>query len=188
MHQRRQIRERVIELLRDGIPVLGSDPAQTMKLDVGGRIYASRPEPVFDTEYPMSLVYFASESIREVSKARDTIFRQVEINVDLVHTLREKLDDALDRLAWQAEIILLADHTLGIDWVNWCELTSVTPYQQNVDGEQSRGVTRNTYTVDYWTEAHMPGTLDEFLSFGKSIVAQVGDGAESEIDQTIRES
>lgn len=188
MHQRKHIRTRIVELLTTGLPVLGTDPQQYMALDVGGRVYDSRPEPIFETEYPCALVYFVSETIREISAARDIIYRQMDVNVDLVHMLREHIDDELDRLAWQSEIILLADHTLGLDFVNWIELRTVLPYHPDVDGEQRRGVTRLSYAVDYWTEVHMPGTLNEFLEFGKEIVAQIGDGATSEIDQTIRSS
>lgn len=186
MHQRKLIRKRMVSMLKDGIPIEGTDPVQYMKLDVGGRVYAQRPEPVFETEYPMGLVYFASETVREVSAARDIIRRTVDVNVDLVETLRTGIEDELDRLAWQTEIILLSDHTMSLDFVNWIELSTVIPYQDNVDGEHPRGVTRLTFAVDYWTEAYMPGTLNEFLSFGKEITAQVGDGATVEIDQTIR--
>lgn len=188
MHYRRTIRERVVDLLKTGLPVLGTDPQQYMALDVDQRVYASRPDPIFDSEYPLALVYFASEVIREISSARDVIFRLMELNVDLVHMVRADIDDELDRLAWQSEVILLADHTMALDQVNWIELRNVLPYQQDVDGEQRRAVTRLTFAIDYWTEMHMPGTLNEFLSFGKDIIAQIGDGAESEIDQTIRES
>jgi len=186
MHKRRYIRDRVVKLLKTGIPILGTDPLQYMKLDVGGRVYAQRPEPLFDTEYPIALVYFASETIRDISSARDKMDRTVDMNVDLVQMMREGIDDELDRLAWQSEIILLADHTLGLDEVNWIELRTVIPYQDNVDGEHPRGITRLTFAVDYWTEMYMPGTLNEFLSFGKEITAQIGDGATAEIDQTIR--
>jgi hypothetical protein len=188
MHYRKTIRDRVVDLLKTGLPVLGTDPQQYMALDVNQRVFPSRPDPIFDSEYPLALVYFQSENVREMTTARDVIYRVLELNVDLVHMVRDDIDDELDRLAWQTEVILLADHTMALDQVNWIELRTSLPYQQDVDGEQRRAVTRLTFAVDFWTEMHMPGTLNEFLSFGKDIIAQIGDGAESEIDQTIRES
>jgi hypothetical protein len=188
MHHRRYIRDRIVELLKTGLPVIGSDPQEYMALDVNQRVFSNRTEALFDSEVPCAAVYYTADAVREISTARDVIYRQLEIQVDLIHELRDGIDDALDRLAWQTEIILLGDHTLGIDYVNWIELRTTIPYQPDTEGEQRRGVARLTFLVDYWTEVHMPGTLNEFLSFGKSIVAQVGDGAESEIDQTIRES
>lgn len=187
MHERKFIRDRAVDLLKTGIPVIGSDPQEYMALDVAGRVFPNRPEAVFESEIPCALVYFVGEAVREVSAARDVIYRQLEINVDLAHELRAGIDDELDRLAWQTEIIMLADATMGLDYVNWIELRNTLPYQPNTDGEQRRGITRLTFAVDYWTEVYVPGTLGAFLSFGKEVVAQIGDGAVSEIDQTIRE-
>jgi hypothetical protein len=187
-HERRKIRDAVVAFLKNGIPLIGSSPTQYLKLDVGGRVYASRPEPIFPTEYPCALVYFVNEPVREINASRDTIDRTMAVNVDLCHLLRADLDDELDRLAWQAEIILLADHTLGLDFVNHISLSNTVPYQQNIEGEQYRGVTRLTFEADYWTERYTPGTVDEFLNFGKEITAQIGDGATTEFNQTIREA
>lgn len=184
MHQRRLIRNEIVRRLKTGVDILGTSPVEKMKLDVGGRIFASRPSPIFDTEVPCALVYFQTESC-QTNAGRNIQDRVASINIDLLQELREGLDDELDRLAWQTEIILLSDHTLGLDFVNFIELSSTTPYQDNIDGEQYRGITRLTFDVAYWTEVYSPGTLDEFLSFGKEI--KTTDGAISKINRKIRE-
>jgi hypothetical protein len=188
MHERRFIRQKIVELLKTGRPILGTSPVEYMALDVDGRVYPNRLEALFDSELPCALVYFESESVTGTSSARDVVYRRLDLNVDIVQELREDIDDELDRLAWQTEIILLSDHTLGVDFVNRIQLASTLPYRRDSDNEQKKGVSRLSFSVDYWTEIYNPGTLNEFLTFGKKIVGQVGDGAESEINQTIRES
>jgi hypothetical protein len=106
--------------------------------------------------------------------------------VDLVGLQRDGIEDLLDRLAWQTEIILLCEHTLGLDQVNMISLTTTDPYNPNTDGEQERGFSRLAFEIDYWTEVHVPGTIDEFLNYGEKIETQ--GGAFSEFETTIREA
>lgn len=173
-HLRIQIRNRVSDRLKAGV-------------DVGERIYTERPNPVFPGELPLGLVYYTNDSVVAINAAQDTYDRRLSVNVDLLHKVREGIDDFLDRLAWQVEQTMLESSTLGdLDGVDNVKLASSVPLNPDSDGEQYAGLTRVTFDIDYHAEVFVPYSSDEFLTFGKSITAQIGDGAESEIDQTIR--
>lgn len=173
-HLRIQIRKRVSDRLKATV-------------DVGGRVFTERPTPIFKSEMPLALVYYTTEAIVAVNAAQDTYDRRLTTNVDLLHKVREGIDDFLDRLAWQVEQTMLEDTTLGdLSGVDNVKLVSSTPLDPDADGEQLAGLTRLTFEIDYHSEVYVPNSVDEFLTFGKEVVAQIGDGAKSEIDQTIR--
>lgn len=170
MHPRRRIRHKAVELLKAGV-------------DVGGRVYAQRPDPVFDTEYPLVLVYFNDDDVDGVNAAQDTYDRALMLNVDIVHDVRENIDDILDDLAWQAFITMLQ----STDWGNLIDnikLTGETPYQKDLEGEQYRGVTRLKFKIEYDMQVFVPNSTAEFKRFGQEI--RTPEGAVAPIEQTIR--
>jgi hypothetical protein len=173
-HLRIQIRRRVSDRLKAGV-------------DVGGRVFTERPTPIFKGEMPVVLVYYVSESIVAVNSAQDTYDRRLTMNVDLLHKVREGIDDFLDKLAWQVEQVMLEDETMGsLEGVDNTKLVSSVPLDPDSDGEQIAGLTRLTFEIDYHSYVYVPNAVDEFLEFGEKIDAPIGDGAEIEIDQTIR--
>jgi len=176
MHPRKKIREHAVDLLKAGV-------------DVGNRVYAQRPDPVFEDEYPLVFVYFMRDDVSDVNAAQDTYERTCNLVVDIVHSVREEIDDILDRLAWQVFVALLQD-TQWDELIKNIKLTAETPYQNSIDAEQYRGVTRMEFAVEYDMQVYVPNATDEFLSFGEKVAAKVegGDDAEAEIDQTIRTS
>lgn len=188
MHYRRQIRRRISDRLTDGIPIIGTDPVQYMALDVGGRVFTQRVVDIEKTETPLAMIHFEADPVTAHNSAKDIRDRACVVNVDMVETMRDGIEDELDRLEWQAGIILCSDFppALGLDQVHSIELTNTIPYNPDAAGDQVRGFSRLVYTVKYWEEIHSPGTLDEFLEFGKEI--STPSGAVSEFDKTIRAS
>jgi hypothetical protein len=172
MHPRKNIRHKAVELLKAGV-------------DVGDRVYPQRPDPVFETEYPLVFTYFINDGVDAVNNAQDTYDRRITLNVDVVHDVRKDIDDILDGLAWEAFVALLQDTRWG-DLIKNIKLIGETPYQNNIDGEQYRGVTRMQFEIEYDMQVYVPNATDEFKKFGKEIDAPIGDGAVAEIDQTIR--
>jgi hypothetical protein len=173
-HLRIQIRRRVSDRLKATV-------------DVGGRVFTERPEPVFEGEMPVALVYYTNEAIVAVNAAQDTYDRRLTMNVDLLHKVRQGIDDFLDRLAWQVEQTMLEDTTLGdLDGVDNVKLVSSVPLDPDADGEQVAGLTRLTFEIDYHSYVYVPNATDEFLNFGEKIDAPIGDGATIEFNQTIR--
>ena len=172
MHPRKNIRHKAVELLKAGV-------------DVGERVYAQRPDPVWETEFPLVFVYFMRDDVSDVNSAQDKYERNCNLVVDIAHNLRDNIDDELDRLAWQVFIILLQDTNWG-DLIKNIKLTAETPYQTSIDGDQYTGVTRMEFAVTYDMDVYVPNAADEFLSFGEKVEAPIGDGATAEIDQTIR--
>lgn len=173
-HLRIQIRRRVSDRLKATV-------------DVGGRVFTERPTPIFKGEMPVVLVYYVSETIVNVNLAQDTYDRRLTMNVDLLHKVREGIDDFLDKLAWQVEQAMLQDETLGgLDGVDNTKLMSSVPLDPDADGEQIAGLTRLTFEIDYHTLVFVPNATAEFLEFGEKIDVPIGDGAEAEFDQTIR--
>ena len=172
MHPRTRIRRFATTLLKAGV-------------DVGGRVYPQRPDPIFDTEYPLVLVYFNDDDVSAVNAAQDTYDRDLTLFVDIVHDVRKNIDDILDDLAWQSLMVLLKDTQWG-GCINNIKLTGETPYQQNLEGDQYRGVTRLKFKVEYDMQVHAGSVTAEFLRFGEKIDAPIGDGAVAGIDQTIR--
>lgn len=189
-HYRSKIREKIISMLRDGIEDYDGN---TFKLNVNGRVFDERTEAIFSSEMPCCAVYTESDEIDSVNSSRDTYDRLLSINIDIIHNSRERLDDILDDLAWQTEIILLNNPTLSLDQVHYIELAGTRTYNHNTDGQQIYGVHAMTFMVKYYSfiKSIGGGTLNEFLSFGKSIDGVIegeDDKAVSEIDQTIRSS
>lgn len=171
MHPRKRIRLKAVELLKAGV-------------NVGGRVYSQRPDPIFDTEYPLVLVYFSDDDVDAVNTAQDTYDRVLTLHVDIVHDVRENIDDIIDDLAWQAFIALLQD-TGWNGLIDNIKLTGESPYQNNLDGEQYRGLTRLKFKIEYDMQVFVPNSTAEFKRFGQEI--HTPDGAVAGINQTIRE-
>lgn len=196
MHQRRYIRRAVWDRLKNGIPIEGTDPVQYLVLDVGGRVYSQRVIDVERTETPLALVHVENDVVTDHNASKSIRDRLCTVNVDVVgiqrgddsNPFKENLEDELDRLEWQVSTILCSDFppALGLDFVHSIELVSTLPYNPDVEGEQERGFSRSVFAVRYYEELQSPGTLDEFLNFGKEI--STPSGAVSEFDKTIRTS
>lgn len=184
MHERRRIRETLMSLLRTGLSVMGCDPVQRVMLDVGGRVYSNRVTPLGTTDLPACVVLFKDEN-DDVDNSR--VLRKWNVDVNLVVEMRDGFEDELDRLSWQVEVILTSDPRVWEDTgVNRVLLTSTSPYNHQVDGDQHMGVCRLSFSVEYEQDILTPGTLADFLRAKGSI--ETTDGAVNEFSQSLEAS
>lgn len=162
-HPRRCIRHRIRDLLRQYV-------------DVGGRVFMSRPDPLFLTELPCLLVYMSEEPADGKSSEPRYYTRKLQINVDILHSDRpnivgdedNELDDFLDSRAFEVEWALLHERYLGLvdkEWLHDVNLINTSAVEMIFDGEQAVHALRQTFEVLYETIALTDTTLDEFLRF-----------------------
>jgi hypothetical protein len=181
VHPRKRIRHTAVNILKTGV-------------DVGKRVYAQRPDAIQEEEYPLVCVYFTNDRVDAVNNSQSIYDRTLQLQVEIIHCVRENIDDILDDLSWQSTQSLLQD----IHWptrqrpdgeIDNIKLTGETPYNNNLDGEQYRGVTRLTFNIEYDMCITSTSGIDEFKNFGKEINAPIGndgDAAKIEFNQIIR--
>lgn len=176
--RRQEIRHKILDILQAG-------------LDVGGRVFSQRPEPLFKTELPCALVFYNPEQVNDISSNRSQYVRTLSISVDIIQEGRENmaLDDELDKLSSQAENLLLIDPHLGLEYVNHIQYAGTVPYNNNTESDHHIGAHRLSFDIQYNTKVEtpdLPGQLDEFKRFGEKAVGQIGSGAEIEFTEEIR--
>lgn len=159
-------------------------------VDVGGRIFCSRPKPLFLTELPSILIYFTEETANHESSAPRIYKRELSLIVEAVHDMESErdnaLDDFLDSRAFEIENALLQDRFIGLpDLVEDCVLSRTENVNLTIEGDRDIASTRLMFTVTYRTAAYYIGQLDEFLRFTETITEPTGDIVLSD-DITIR--
>ena len=173
-HPRTKIRNKIIELLKAGV-------------DVNQRVYDNRPDPIFETETPIIIVYFVDDNPIEINSAKDRYKRTASVNVDIVHHSREGLYDLLDKLNWECWVTLLQDETLGLDFIDFIEPSGDSIYNEEIK-EQYYGICRQAFIVKYDMRVYVPNATDEFLRMHGSIDGKIenADDAIIEFETEIR--
>lgn len=176
--KRKAIRKKVVALLKDAV-------------DVGGRVEAQRPLPVWlqslassGGELPACAIYFNTESAEHRGSAPRWYRRKMALHVEVLHNSGVKdLADFLDDRAYEVEFALLRDETLG-GLVNWCSLSETLPMVYDYEGESNVASIRLIFMVEYDMDTVQDVLLDEFLKFQAKY--QTTDGAEAEDFVNIR--
>jgi len=173
-HNRSNVRARAVELLKQFV-------------DVGQRVYASRPEPIWETqELPLVLVYFTEEPAEHRDRRPRYYMRMLTLNVDIIsNTGLVELDTFLDDRAYEAELAMLHDETLALPFVHDVILLGTRPVVYDYESASNKAIIQVRFQVEYETEVFTQATIEEFLRFQNKI--ETTDGAESEDLVTIRE-
>jgi hypothetical protein len=202
MHHRAAIRRYVATLL-------------TQFVDVGGRIFISRPSPLFKEELPAICVFFGGERVSVASGDRYNpreYERVAQINIDIMveeprdpatasnlAELSQDGEDLVDRLAYQVECAFLSDPTLGTllpDWdkesgeglISVAVLDSSTPYTLEDNRRQDSRILgmRLQYNLIYDTSAIPNTRFPDFLDYHVEIVCSEPEGADIEATGKVR--
>lgn len=182
-HRRRVIRHRVRDLLKQYV-------------DVGQKVYMSRPHPIWISQLPCILAYMAEEPADGKSSEPRYFMRDLHMNIDILHMDRpniagdedNELDDFLDSRAFEVEWALLHERWLGLgedaQWLHDVNLVNTTAVEMIFEGDQTVQALRQTFQFRYETIALPHITLDEFLKFQAKY--RVGDDVEETDFVTIR--
>lgn len=156
MHPSRriEIRNRLVELYKQYI-------------DVGERVFPSRPNPLFFDELPAVLVYFSREQVDTPDSEPRYFIRRLEVNTDIIYFGNPTaVDDFLDSRAYEAEAAINADRYLGLsEWFRESRLLSTIPVEIQREGDQNIASIRLVHEFTYETETFSGVTIDEFLRF-----------------------
>lgn len=193
MHRRAIIRKYVATML-------------SQKMDTGGRVFMSRPSPLLLDELPAVCIFWGPEKA-EISSGDRYNPREYErtgqLMVDILveeprdpqkpgnlAELSQEGEDLVDRLAFQAEVAMMEDPTLGLllpdydpeDGEGLAEavtLDNSTPYTLPDEKRQDRRVLgmRVQFNVYYSTEAVPNKRHPDFLDYHMDLVAAEPAGA-----------
>lgn len=160
--------------------------------DLGGRWFASRPNPMYFNEIPCGLIYFSDESADHRGTAPRNYQRTLSLTTEVLRKMDTErdnaLDDWLDSRAFEIEQAMLSDRFLGLPGIVedtvFTRSQPVTIESENTD--QDIASIRLFFDVVYRTDVINNRKLDEFLTFLNTIKSV--DGAEAEDDVTIREA
>lgn len=158
-------------------------------MDIGGKVYPSRPLPIFFQELPICLVYFTTEQGDFEMTAPRIYKRRLEIVTEVVQQIETEremgLDDYLDSRAYEIEHALLDDRFLGLrEFVQDTVMERTEVINLSSDGGITAASLRIFWVVTYVDSFHYEGNLDEFLKFQAKYKAT--NGAEAEDLKTIR--
>lgn len=152
--------------------------ALLMKTACEDRVYKTRLVPIDPERMPAAAVYTMTETIDEDSldSGPRVYDRRASVIVDVAcagrtesdllpqgeEPIEDLVDDQLDSIAWDIEQVLLADVTLGLDFVLDVWLASTNLTYEN-EGRQVYGGMRMSFTVLYNTRPGVSDQLDDFL-------------------------
>ncbi len=138
MHQRKQIRDKVVSLLIE-------------KTDAGHKIFPSRVIPIEEQTLPSIQVYANSETSEIWQEAPREYERKLSLSVQITAQAGDQLEDVLDQIAEQVENVLRQDHTLG----ELCRdiVLAGTELTINQNGDTLIGSCNITYDILYYTLA-----------------------------------
>lgn len=196
-HLRTPIRKYIVELLKQ-------------EVDVAGRVFPNRPSPLFITELPCVLVYFASETSKIIvgdlhcpkeyerdARVNIDVMAAEAINPDQEINENTNTEDLLDYLSWQIEQAINGDYLLAkngpeYDEKNPCGLTlgisllSNEPYNVETGSEKRIIAQRNHFSVPYNSTAYREYRYKSFDSYNMKIQKVGWDIAT--IDPTLTEA
>lgn len=190
-HRRTAVRHYALSLLKD-------------KIDVGGRVYANRPSPVFLHELPCLLVFFTAEPVDIIvgdTYSPKEYQRNLRLNVDILtedpDDLEEPLnasqqgEDLLDALAWQVENAFADDWTFakllpGYQTTDTdggllmgLRLVSTDPYNLDTNGERRIMAQRLQFETPYETPAYLDKKYSSFSEYQAQFF-EVKDGIKTD--------
>lgn len=177
MHQRTAIRRYAVDLLKGSV-------------DVGGRVYANRPSPVFFDNLPCVLVYFQAEpaevvvgnqySVKEYQRnLRLVVDILVEEQVDqsVEHEFNQAAEDLADKLAFEVERAMYRDWTFARQLPGYASegpdcglllglrLVDTTPYNIDSDGDRRIVAQRIEFEAPYMSAGYVDLKYADFLQY-----------------------
>jgi len=179
-HPRKVIRNKVKDLLK-------------VNTDLGGRVFCSRPDPIWLNETPCCLIYFTDEPATTDTNPK-LYTRSLSLVTEVLQredTERENsVDDFLDSRAFEIEMVFGDDQHIGLyPIVENNFLRRTQPLDIDGQGEKDAASIRLYWDIIYKTDSFSLQSLDEFLRFQAEYEAGVIEDvkAEAEDDVTIRE-
>ncbi len=120
-------------------------------VDVGGRVFMSRPNPLFVAELPAQMVYFVAEPADHKNSGPRIYDRELMVHIDtVVGGELENVDDVLDRLAFETEVILLGNRTMD-DLVHEVSIVDTRPVSLEFEGDNTYAAIRQIMMIEYET-------------------------------------
>lgn len=136
-HVRKQIRQRIAQVLSSGVPLVDS------------RVYRSRVYPLDASRLPAITVLTGSETSNLMVMGSKTLDRTVSIFVDCYVSVKDTFDDDVDAIAVQVEQAIAGDFT--VNGLAKTVILQSTEIDFSGEAETPIGVARLTYDVRYVT-------------------------------------
>lgn len=168
-HKRKEIRKKITELLKGWV-------------DIGGKVYSSRPNAAWLNEVPLALVYYNSEGADSQNTAPKKYKKSLMISIQVLARFEKEIEDYLDSRAYEIEAALGDDKFLGIDYVEDVDLIKTTPVSIDDTGNENIEAVILNFEVTYRHRAEVIGSLDEFLSFNSDIDTPDGQKTEDIVE------
>ena len=168
MHQRKLIRQEIVDLLTAGVAL------------VSGRVYKSRVRPVWPEELPCIVVYSRNETAEIRTAAPREYSRLARIDVEIMARMDDDLDDALDDICEQVESVLFANESILNSTAN-LTITD-TDISLTNEGDNQHGSAIITVEALYYQDApaDLSGDFDDLATIG---VRYDQDGVQPELDE-----
>ena len=177
MHLRTAVRKYAVELIKANV-------------DVGERVFPNRPSPIFATETPCVLVYFAAEPMDIIVGDQynpKEYKRNLRLNIDILDTetvnpaadinKNSGVEDILDTLAWQIENAMADDYQFAKNLKGFnpngnyeslllgSRIVSTDPYNIDLSGEERIVAQRIQYELPYETPNYLDKKYPYFTDF-----------------------
>jgi hypothetical protein len=159
VHKRKEIRKYVIELLKK-IPNLSCK-----------HIHQNRPNPVLLEEVPAIFVYFGKETNKVIvgnERSPKVYERTAPINIDIITTFSENMEDFLDDETKKVEIAL-HNATDIPDYMNDFYLSDTTPYEADNGVDTTWYGAQMTFQVINITDLHLTEKPNDFSEYSVDI-------------------
>lgn len=181
-HYRRIIRRQVKSLLQKYV-------------DVSGRVFMCRPNPMILQHLPCVLVYLNEEPADHQNTAPRIYERKANFIIEILYeegtTVKEneEIEDLLDSRSYEVEYALLNDIALEMgedgEWIQDVTLISSITSKAIYEGQAIVCALKQLYEITYETEHYTAENLDQFLRFIATYDSVEGANATDNV--TIRE-
>ena len=153
-------------------------------VDIGGRIFCSRPNPSWLSEVPLLLIYFSDEECDDKNSSPKIYTKTANLIFEILQRQENDVDDYLDSRAFEIEHAMEIEKCLGIGCVQDVTQRRSIPTTISSEGSENTASLKVHFEVEYLFEPFSNVTPGEFLTFGNKI--ETVGGAVSEDDVTIR--
>lgn len=153
-------------------------------VDIGGRVFCSRPNAAWLSQVPLLLIYFSDEESDDKKSSPKIYTKTVNLIFEILQRQENDVDDYLDSRAFEVEHAMEIPKCLDLECVQDVTQRRTIPTTIADEGNENVASLKVHFEVEYLFEPFSNITLDEFLTF-KSKIMTVG-GAESTDDVIIR--
>lgn len=180
MHQRKIIRDAVVQRLTGATPV-------------GSRVTSFRVDPYRTADLPALSVYTPSDPTDDQETTQQVMWRNLDVEIVgwVVDKDTSPAEDQMDAIAEAVEAVFDADVSLGGAcggrgaYLQNTEMVVVAS-MDNERFDAPRGLIKMTYSIPYTTDRFRPATLNTFATAQVTTQAN-GAGANNVITDTITE-